>query len=81
MCFLNDANEEAVANVTCREVNCGYALQWGKYRDAGSKAVGTPTCTGKEKRLAECPIVNQSGCDKALYVICSGEEKKRITHI
>ncbi|XP_072540543.1 uncharacterized protein [Salminus brasiliensis] len=72
MCFPY-ANEEDVANIVCREVNCGNALTWDKLKDTSLIFLGRPKCTGKEKTIAECPVDNQNNCEQqTLHVICSG---------
>ncbi|KAI4891927.1 hypothetical protein NFI96_021915 [Prochilodus magdalenae] len=74
ICFNNNdpINEENLANVVCREVKCGHALTWNKDTAASQNFLGTPKCTGKENRVAECPIFNLTYCERELfYIICS----------
>ncbi|KAL7832801.1 hypothetical protein SRHO_G00298190 [Serrasalmus rhombeus] len=75
ICFQNKYtnNEKDLANIVCREVNCGHALTWNTYTTDSMNALATPRCTGKENRIAECPIYNPKDCEKKLlHVICSG---------
>ncbi|KAI5625997.1 deleted in malignant brain tumors 1 protein-like [Silurus asotus] len=62
----------SVANVVCRDLGCGHALDYTSFKNKDYNAVGTPNCTGTEKKVAECPVLSPGFCDKGtLQVICS----------
>ncbi|XP_060723315.1 uncharacterized protein si:dkey-195m11.11 [Tachysurus vachellii] len=60
-----------VANVICRELGCGYAIDHERISYKFPDAIGTPNCTGNEKKVAECPLVLNYCKQGTLNVICS----------
>lgn len=74
LCFVSKIYESVkVANVICRELGCGSAIDFERFSSKSQNAVGTPNCTGAEKKLAECPLNSANICDQGtLNVICSG---------
>ncbi|KAG9277205.1 hypothetical protein AMEX_G7198 [Astyanax mexicanus] len=73
VCFPRSSDYQLeAADVVCREVNCGHALGWDTLSDGSSNILGTPQCTGKEKKIAECPIANVNCYNPSFHVICSG---------
>ncbi|XP_036425473.1 uncharacterized protein si:dkey-195m11.11 [Colossoma macropomum] len=75
ICFQNKYtnNENDLANIVCREANCGHVLRWNSHITTSMNAKAAPRCSGKENRIAECPIYNPKDCEnKLLHVICSG---------
>ncbi|XP_047670160.1 uncharacterized protein si:dkey-195m11.11 [Tachysurus fulvidraco] len=60
-----------VANVICRELGCGSAINYEKISFKSPDAIGTPNCTGNEKKVAECPLVLNYCNQGTLNVICS----------
>ncbi|XP_076870756.1 uncharacterized protein LOC143521600 [Brachyhypopomus gauderio] len=66
-----DVSDRAVADVACREVGCGRAVVWERIRGVAPNAVGTPRCSGTEKKLAQC-IMDGSCTQETLHIVCSG---------
>lgn len=74
LCFVSKNDRSfSVASVVCRELGCGPAIDYQTLSDKSHDAVGTPNCTGTEKKIAECPLSSANVCDQGtLNIICSG---------
>ncbi|KAK3556786.1 hypothetical protein QTP70_020494, partial [Hemibagrus guttatus] len=72
LCFISTVHNTAeVAKVICRELGCGSVLNHERLSTKYPDTIGTPNCTGKENKIAECPLVSH-GCDQGtLSIICS----------
>ncbi|XP_053492370.1 uncharacterized protein si:dkey-195m11.11 isoform X2 [Ictalurus furcatus] len=73
LCFVPKFdNTLNVAKVVCKELGCGRVIDYRTLGGAAHTPVGTPNCTGNEKKIAECPISSARSCDQGtLNVICS----------
>ncbi|TSW75976.1 hypothetical protein Baya_13617 [Bagarius yarrelli] len=73
LCFAPSFYDSlTVAHVICRDLGCGSAVESESLAVSAPDAIGTPNCIGKEKKLAECPILVKSGCGRGtLNIACS----------
>ncbi|KAG7326110.1 hypothetical protein KOW79_009511 [Hemibagrus wyckioides] len=72
LCFSSTLQNTAeVAKVICRELGCGSVLDHKMLSTKSPDTIGTPNCTGNEKKIAECPLVSYDCNQGTLSVICS----------
>ncbi|KAF4078745.1 hypothetical protein AMELA_G00185050 [Ameiurus melas] len=73
LCFVSKFdNTLNTAKVVCKELGCGPVVDYRTLGGALYNSVGTPNCTGNEKKISECPISSERSCDQGtLNVICS----------
>ncbi|MCI4374992.1 hypothetical protein PGIGA_G00103900 [Pangasianodon gigas] len=73
LCFVSKFYDSMlVASIICRELGCGPAIDYNRLGFKAHNAIGTPNCTGSEKKIAECPIRSADFCDQGtLNIICS----------
>ncbi|XP_060776217.1 uncharacterized protein si:dkey-195m11.11 isoform X2 [Neoarius graeffei] len=70
-CFMSKISKTP-ADIICRELGCGRAISHNRLTDKSPDAIGTPNCTGNEKKIAECPFSSAGLCDQGtLSIICS----------
>ncbi|MCJ8729144.1 hypothetical protein PDJAM_G00102610 [Pangasius djambal] len=74
LCFVSKFYSSMhVASIICRELGCGPAIDYNRLGFKAHNAIGTPNCTGSEKKIAECPLRSADFCDQGtLNIICSG---------